>query len=359
MRFFRLVLVVCVFSGPLFLFSKEDRVRTTLGPPIRKVSHFQGIPLAEESGLVVKVKTIHIPKYPSAYNPAIIQKGDHYLLAFRHDLPWRGSEYKKVQLGIVETDSRFHPIDDPVLLETGNWHSPDPRLFYHDGTLFITYTHLTLWGPPYECCIGVSSIDPKTLKSTMNFDLQYKRGPREKNWVPFTYMNDQKEEELYFVYDFNPMTVLKIQKPITGAIEQIISSDMTNPTLDAWEKKWGKIRGGTTPILSNGEYVCFFHSSFQEQSLYWYVFGAITFDGKPPFSVKRISPHPILFKGMYQSLFAPQRNTIIRAVFPSGLVEDIVNKRSVFQVFCGENDSAIKMVTIDKDILLQSLQTVE
>lgn len=331
------------------------------GPKITEIPQFQDVPYGEGNGLVIDVRTLNLPTIPDAYNPSIVKKGKNgYIIAFRYDLPWSGVGYKKVTLGLVETDLNFCPKKEPVLLDTGNDHSPDPRLFFHDGILYISYAHLTEWGSPYECCIGLSTIDLNTLSTQNNMDLLYKKGPREKNWIPFSYTNSEGKKELYFVYEFNPFTVVRVQKPITGVIEHPFAPDFSSKKgLDAWEKRWGTIRGGTPAILIDGEYVCFFHSSFQEKSLYWYVFGAITFESKPPFTVKRISSHPIFFKNIYQSSFAPQRNQLIRAIFPAGFVLDRKDHRDVLHVLCGENDSAIKIVTLDKKILLKSLQPVK
>lgn len=330
------------------------------GPKVADIPQFQGIPFGEKSGLVVNVFELKVPALPGVYNPSIVKRGDRYLIAFRYDYPWSGEGYKKVHLGLLETDRHFELTKDPVLLDTGNDHSPDPRLFYMDNTLYISYAHLTEWGPPYECCIGLSSINPGTLKIEKNADLLYKKGPREKNWVPFVYKNEKGASEMYFVYEFNPFTLVRVAQPQGGVIEHPIAPDFASKkALEAWEKKWGIIRGGTPALLVNGEYLTFFHSSFQEQSLYWYVFGALTFDSKPPFSLKRISEYPILFKRIYQAPFAPQRNPIVRAIFPAGFVEDRQNQREVLHVLCGENDSAIKVVTLDKEKLFQSLRSVD
>lgn len=362
MTLFALLFSMQLFSAEVFPLKPFGREHYTYprGPKVTEIPQLQGIPFGEKSGLVTNVFELKVPSLMGVYNPSIVKRGDRYLIAFRYDYPWSGEGYKKVHLGLMETDTHFEMTKDPVLLDTGNDHSPDPRLFYMDNTLYISYAHLTEWGPPYECCIGLSSINADTLKTEQNFDLLYKKGPREKNWVPFIYKNERGASEMYFVYQFNPFTLVRVAQPLNGSIEHPIAPDFVpKRALEAWEKRWGVIRGGTPAILVDGEYLTFFHSSFQEQSLYWYVFGALTFDSKPPFALKRISACPILFKRIYQAPFAPQRNPIVRAIFPSGFVEDRQNQRDVLHVLCGENDSAIKVVTLDKEKLFKSLRSVD
>ena len=146
-----------------------------------------------------------------------------------------------------------------------------------------------------------------------------------------------------------------MKQPFTGAIEHPFPK--TQSTLLAeWEKKWGKIRGGTPALLlDSGEYITFFHSSFREKSLLWYVIGALTFEGKPPFAIKSISQWPILFKDMYKTPIAQGKNRVLRALFPGGLAFDTIQGREVFHVLCGENDTSIKLLTLDKEVLLKHM----
>lgn len=330
------------------------------GPTIPPIHQFYRIPFAEKEGIVLHVSKLKIPGYPFAYNPSIVKHSkETYLIAFRHDFPMQYDGYRAVKLGLIETDLHFFPLTEPKLLDTGNTHSPDPRLFRMDNKFFISYAHLTKWGPPYECCIGLSTIDPLHRTTKCNYDLLYKKGPREKNWVPFVHTSTAGKSDIYFVYSFMPYTLVRLKQPISGAIDHPFPPSETAPQgLLQWEARYGKIRGGTPAEIVGDEYLCFFHSSFQEKSLYWYVFGAITFDTKPPFSIRRISSHPILFQKMYSSSFAAQRNLSIRAIFPSGFVQAEEHNKDVLHVLCGENDSAIKVITFDTKKLLSSLRPI-
>jgi hypothetical protein len=48
-------------------------------------------------------------------------------------------------------------------------------------------------------------------------------------------------------------------------------------------------------------------------------------------------------------------NPKLRCIFPSGFVLETRNGQELIHVSCGENDSSVKILTMDKDALLKSL----
>ena len=154
------------------------------------------------------------------------------------------------------------------------------------------------------------------------------------------------------MYSFNPLRIIKvIDEEIGDAV--FCYQGTTLPELSCWERKFGIIRGGTPAIrLENGEYLTLFHSSQGGSS---YVMGALCL-GINPFRITKISPYPILFRGMYDPWLGYGKGTVI---FPGGLVEDTdPNGNTVLRVACGVNDSSVKIVTLDKNLLLKSLISV-
>jgi hypothetical protein len=126
------------------------------------------------------------------------------------------------------------------------------------------------------------------------------------------------------------------------------------------------ISGGSPSIqLGSGDYLTFFHSvhfpfahlhrsddptEHAKSATRWYSLGCLTFEGQPPFRVRRVSPKPIEYPGMFD---VP--NTRVtrddRVVFPGGVhVEG-----SRIYVAIGENDSASKILVFDLTQLLDSL----
>ncbi|MBX9744839.1 MAG: hypothetical protein K2X08_06490 [Chlamydiales bacterium] len=83
--------------------------------------------------------------------------------------------------------------------------------------------------------------------------------------------------------------------------------------------------------------------------------GAYTFKAEPPFTITRMSPQPILFRGIFDTPIANTAQDWKRVIFPSGFVLEKQQDRELIHLACGENDCAIKIVTFDKKALLDSL----
>jgi predicted GH43/DUF377 family glycosyl hydrolase len=87
--------------------------------------------------------------------------------------------------------------------------------------------------------------------------------------------------------------------------------------------------------------------------------GAYTFEAKPPFRITAVSTAPILFDGIYDT---PALNTASPdkyVIFPCGFAIEKKEGKTLIHLGCGENDSAIKIVTMDKDELVKSLHKVQ
>ena len=122
---------------------------------------------------------------------------------------------------------------------------------------------------------------------------------------------------------------------------------------------WGPLRGGTQAQLVDGQYLGFFHSYFiDSRKVAWYLMGAYTFEAEPPFRITGISPYPILFDGIYET--EPKNTSCLDKyiIYPAGFVTEERDGKKVIQVTCGENDSAIKVVSFDQEQLLKSLKKI-
>jgi hypothetical protein len=128
-----------------------------------------------------------------------------------------------------------------------------------------------------------------------------------------------------------------------------------------WPKEWGGPKGGTPARRVGDQYLAFFHSNFNDlNDINWYVMGAYTFEAKPPFRLTGISYYPILFEGMFDSPPMVKANPRLRALYPSGfVVEKLEDGRELIHVSCGENDSTLQIVTIDKDALFKTLKRLK
>ncbi|MGL4347916.1 MAG: hypothetical protein ACRCSV_00435 [Chlamydiales bacterium] len=319
----------------------------------------QHVPLAEDSGMLLAVRNITIPAYPYSYNPSLVQGVDGFHLVFRFDiklpeLPYgrRFSSY----IGITALDKNFHPKGYPAILDTSSEFSEDPRCTYVGDECYLIFNDCSSYSTIRDFrSMRVAQIDLSRykLKTIHNLDIQMQ--PIEKNWIPFAVRNEEGAK-LFLSYTINPHKILKLFNPVHNKLEHLPLHQLSwvdNP----WEQNWGLLRGGTPAILVGDEYLAFFHSRFidRETKLAWYVMGAYTFASTPPFQLQSISPHPILFQGIYQTTVRNTESSHLRCIYPSGIVFAKEGDKEVIYVACGENDRAIKILTFDKQKLLDDL----
>ncbi len=339
-----------------------------LCPSLREIAY------AEDSGLVKKVTRINIEGIRSPYNPGLVENEEGFFLVFRHDAkdrkkflgiktPFRQKIYLgnlkmpfRTFISSVQLDSNFKAVSSPVRLDTGSDFSEDPRLFKIEDQTYITYNDIED-NDIESRTIRIAKVNTETLKLQDQVNLELNLRRIEKNWVPFVY-EEEGIKKLHFGYYFNPHVILKMEDPTKNELVHLTKPNHIAVQNMPWHKSWGIVRGGTPPILVDGQYLAFFHSFFKESGKIWYVMGAYTFEPTPPFRITACSPEPILFKGIYNT---KTKNTAFSrkpSIFPSGLVLGKEDGKDVVHVACGENDCSIKVVTFDKQALLKSLTPV-
>jgi predicted GH43/DUF377 family glycosyl hydrolase len=307
-----------------------------------------GVPFADEEGIILSVKNVPVRHVEAPYNADLVKdENGNYLLIFRYDIKKKRS-FKHNYIACVKLDEKFEQIGEFKDVDTLSDFSNDPRIFKSGSKSFLIYNDTpTPTSKDRIMKIAEFSMSSFQLKNIISLDRKIK--PKEKNWIPFSYRNGSADE-INFIYTINPYDVLKLKTPNENSLEKM---NFGTPSTDfPWT--WGDPRGGTQAELVDGEYLTFFHSSFVDRNRRrWYVMGAFTFEAAPPFRVTSVSPHPLLFKGIYDS---PRPNGIssrLSCIFPSGLVMTDGNDKIL--VSCGENDAAVKIITFDKKALLNSL----
>lgn len=331
---------------------------------VASVPEFEGVPHADRCGIILRRSTITIPGSPYAYNPSIIPHGEGYLLAYRHEYWKRGAEKtaanKKSVLGLIRLDDHLKTVGGPKYLRSKNHHSEDPRLLSFQGVPHVFYTKYTT-ASMYMSRMALGRLNERSLTMDEIMPIDYAKGQQEKNWTPFVYPTTDGRQELYFLYSFVPHDLLRFSPSHPDGVERAFAP-LETPHVLRWQERWGVLRGGTPAVFVDGEYLAFFHSSFRSLGHKWYVVGAATFEPHPPFRMTKISKWPLLFSKMYAApvarVAADYPSTAVHVTFPGGFAEGRENGRAVLYLVYGENDSAIGLLTIDKQRLISSLEPV-
>jgi len=314
--------------------------------PEQLPNKLKGIEYADDTGLIVNAKIVTVPGHRFIYNASLVEMGENFALFFREDEPTIPPFIS--HLGVIRLNADFDPIDSTAtFLDTKSPYSEDPRAFWCEDRLYVSFvrdddmpvgkrvTYLAQVNPTsWEVC-SLTSLDPQINKI-------------EKNWTPF-FCNGS----IHYLYLIYPRKIFEVTEEAAGSLLSYCTDceqQLRPKDYSCWRKEWGQLRGGTPAVrISDQEYLAFFHSAFpDEKGKRWYVMGAYTFDAHPPHAMKRISSEPILFHGIYDTW---TYHRVVRCVFPTGLV--VQNDKVI--VSCGENDTAVKIVTFDKEKLLESL----
>lgn len=306
-----------------------------------------------KQSFILETKKLHIPGYPDAFNPAIVKWNNRTLMSFRS----RDRITNQANIvGFTWLDDQFNPIGKPQILKAdASIYIQDPRLLVVDKRLFMAYSDL--WEDPiskikkrkmYMTELLYDGIDFISVNPDCYLDFQGDPFNKfEKNWVPFDYQG-----LVLLAYSLNPHQIFL---PLHG--ENRCVTVAYNDETSSW--KWGSLRGGTPALLIEDHYLAFFHSSTllatvqsEGKSMMHYFMGAYLFENKPPFSIQKISPHPIVEKTFYTGE-SHQTWKPLRVVFPCGLIHN----ENYIWVSYGRQDHEAWIVKIDKLGLYKSLVT--
>lgn len=354
-----------VKRNKLFYKNIKKGVKTSM-PLLGRVtipSYIQNIPLANNTGLVVSSKKVKIRGVDAPYNASIIKKAgsQNYLLFFRYDvMDDRSVHGYFTYIGCAELDKNFNQTEDEFkIIDTSSSYSEDPRVVFIGDELFLTYNDF-MQDNKKGRAIYIANLDKKSLKVKYKTNLDMHLQPIEKNWIPFEYVGKNGKPTLHFEYYLNPHKIIKLDDPSVNNITHLTFPNISTYQHLYWPYEWGVLRGGTSVKKVDGKYLGFFHSSFiVENKFSWYIMGAYTFDSKPPFNMTSISHYPILFDGIYDSPIMNTASPSKRVIFPCGFVVENRDGRDLIHISCGENDCAVKIVTLDKEKLFASMKKLK
>lgn len=322
---------------------------------------FTNIPFADEQGIITNVKTVTLRDVYAPYNPSILRTETGYDLFFRYDVissrSLNGPFFSRI--GVASLDHNFEQDrTESRTLRLPTDYAEDPRTIIVDDQLFLFYNALNL--DNLKCrSMCLSRLDPSTYEVMQNDILEMNLQWMEKNWAPFVYADPLGKSRLLAEYQLTPRKVIEIPQVVGEEIAHVILPRDVAYFDPLWGRSWGEMRGGTPSLKIGDEYLGFFHSSFKCNDNVWYVMGAYTFEAAPPFRLTSISPYPILFRGIYELPYANVADSNKCVIFPSGFVIEPRPEGDLIHLACGENDSGIKIVTFNKEMLLHSLHRLK
>ncbi len=315
----------------------------------------------EDLGIVVEVKPVNIRNVTS-YNPSLIRTKSGYDLFFRYDVisskSITGPFFPRI--GVAHLNDQFEQDKQEFTkIDVKTEYAEDPRIIEVGDELYLFYNDLD-----QQCFRGrimsVANLDKDTYQANYTTALEMNLQYIEKNWSPFEYIDDDQKARFFIEYRIHPRKLFELPNPQVNDLKNITLSRYDSFVSLPWPMKWGEIRGGTPARKVGDEYLAFFHSCFtDEKGLVWFNMGAYTFEGRPPFRLTGISAHPILFNGIYNTPLTHTAPYEKRVIYPSGFVVEKQDERELVHVACGENDCAIKIITMDLNKLKESLIRIE
>lgn len=270
--------------------------------------------------------------------------------------------FRNPRIHICQVDERFIPISEHFTLNVKTnelgWsiafrngdkdfnRAEDPRLFTHNGELYVFYTdgYKIGYGKINTVFNGEELVDaqlgenywlkPPAIKMNDNYD------GRMKNWSPFS-----KDGYIHALYCSSPVIFVKLDKG--DIIETILPKYDIIQDL-GW--KWGFVKGGT-PLYpwTNNRYITFFHSTQMYNGKRLYIVGTMTFD-MDTLEPLQISRHPLIMPIINHDIgrIADNPNYIL---FPSGAIQNEVG----FFISMGFNDYCNKLIFVNNNIIEYNL----
>lgn len=282
------------------------------------------------------------------FNPTLVKWKDKKFLIVRR-AHWKNrktDEFGVNDLVAFEMQGKM-PIRGTVIgmqARFPNEHFEDPRVVIHDGRMLVSCCNFTWakngWSGAHQM---VAHVDPddgwKVLKQYHpvyggNGEALGLNKGHEKNWIYYV-----DGGGLSMVYSTSPFVRVHWRDGFVEPEELKFEWDSS-----LWG--YGEIRGGTPPVLVDGLYYTFFHSSTP-----WvgpkrqYHMGCMTF--KEFGGIKSITPYPLLTGSSHDRWGWPKP----ACIFPGGCLVD----KDLFYIAFGVNDLDCGWVEIPFDSLKQKM----
>jgi predicted GH43/DUF377 family glycosyl hydrolase len=282
------------------------------------------------------------------FNPGLVERPDGLWLIARRSKWKSGLAFGMNDLVAFLLNGK-HPVRGVPIRMEQRWPDEqweDPRAIFHNGKTYVSCCNFIWTNQGWTGAHQIISDVSMDWGSVRRYDPIYgdngenigKNAHHEKNWL-FWFHNGLP----HMIYRGFPHTVVRFDTEFRFLKSWVTVNDT------GW--RYGEIRGGTPPVLVDGEYWTFFHSSTPwHRPKRQYHLGAYAFSAAPPFHLTRITEFPLL-SGSPDDGGVPSKPPCI---FACG--SRIVN--NLWTVTCGVNDLRCLWVDIPHADILDRTEAV-
>ncbi len=313
------------------------------------------------------VKKVDIPRHKNAYNPSIVATKEGYILFFRYDETNEHFFHQKkfggcTYIGYCHLSKELDVVSKPRFLDLKSAYAEDPRAISYGGKIYVFYNDID-FQDSLKRKMKIAVLEQESLKVETLYFIPGGKRKVEKNWTPVVF-NEGEKQRLGFIYSFDDLSLFTIdfvEKKIV--VEPYGTEKMGGNYPFAWLKKYGFLRGGAPVFYAEDRFWAFFHSYFkiktpvsnyEDRKDFFYVGGLVTFTIKPSIHFDKISRFPLLYEGAFSTKRVRCFDKMV--IYPSGCVYD--KESRVVLLAVGENDSGIKLLKADLDLLKKSMEKV-
>lgn len=313
----------------------ESKTRTHNFEIMSKTPMVSRYPAVSDQLETLPLDTRHV--FFGGYNPTLLRTEQGFSMVYRFH---KTGSNTALAIGEFDILGNFH--DGKVLMQEPTKSLDDAKFFTLKGTPHISW---------------VESNFPTDLKAVVKYAPIFGKGDignksqdafgkndgtsTEKNWVYW----ENKSGDLHCLYECGVQQVIYRQEP-----------DGWKPYIsDGVKWAYGTPRGGTPPVIFDGNILRFFHSSLRNEfasGVPWrYYVGAYICQPFPPFKVLKVSKKPILYGSEVDKLSEELRDKglprKLNIVFPNGILE----AKDSWVLGSGANDCSCVLSIIRPDDL--------
>jgi predicted GH43/DUF377 family glycosyl hydrolase len=273
------------------------------------------------------------------FNSCLFTNDSTNYLIVRHAKLIGKNKFKNT-LKLYELDDSYNVVKDlklKIIDEVDNEQYEDPRVLFHDNKYYVGCANYQYGNIKYVHQKVL--VFDKDFNHIDNIHIEYDGNGKtieentihQKNWTWFIQNNS-----LMIVYRMNPHVVLEVDLTTKKVVTEYKHFQDIS---EMWD--FGECRMGSNPILKDGYYHNFFHSSLPwKHPKRQYFMGYYKFESVPPFKIVEISKEPILYGNEIDERVLKNISPLV--IFPCGAIE----KDGKFIVSFGLNDEKTGIIKI-------------